>query len=140
MTEQMTGKIVSLSEECAEVCIVETEKSCGNCSACPVKNRPEDIIKVSPVKNAKIGQFVFLHDDRNWINKNKATALIGGFISGVIIAEALSKIVSFGAYRPEYDFIGGGIMVVIMMFLIKATKPNYFFRMELTGEETRGHD
>lgn len=131
----MIGKIVSLSRECAEVCIIDNEKLCGNCSACPRKKGTNDIVKVLPIKNVKIGQLVILRDNRNWINKNKILSLTGGFILGVIISEVLLKIISFGAYRSEYDFIGGGILVAVMLILIRTTKPNYFFRMELYGEK-----
>ncbi|GJQ48103.1 hypothetical protein KsCSTR_32240 [Candidatus Kuenenia stuttgartiensis] len=137
---QMIGRIVSLSEECAEVCIVDTQSACSNCSSCPKKTGTKDIIKVAGLNKVKAGQLVILRDNRNWINKNKIISLIGGFIFGVILSEVFSKIIVFRTYRSEYDFIGGGIMVVIMIILIKITKPNYCLRMELYGEKKREHN
>lgn len=137
---QMIGRIVSVSEECAEVCIVDTQGACSNCSSCPKKTGTKDIIKVAALNNVKVGQLVILRDNRNWINKNKIISSIGGFIFGVILSEVFSKITAFRTYRSEYDFIGGGIMVVIMIILIKITKPNYCLRMEMYGEKKREHN
>ncbi|MCF6148806.1 MAG: hypothetical protein E3K37_09120 [Candidatus Kuenenia sp.] len=133
--EQLIGKIVSLSRECAEVCVIDAGKLCGNCSVCFGKNGTKNVVKVSPIKNAKIGQLVVLRDNRNWINKNKVFSLTGSFVFGVILTEVLFKIMPLEVHRSEYDFIGGGILIVIMMILIRITKPNYFFKMELYGEK-----
>lgn len=126
---QIRGKIISISDNVAEVCVIRENTACGSCSACPKKMGIQDIIKVATIAGIQIGQEVVLHDTKNWFTKNKVVFALLAFVSGTIVTELLSKIVSFGAYHKQVDLSGGGLTMVIMSVVLWVRRPRYLFRI-----------
>ncbi len=128
---QVRGKVISISGKVAEVCVIKEDITCGSCSTCPKKMGVRDIIKVAVINGIRIGQEVVLHDTKNWFTKNKIVFVLLAFVVGVILAELLAKIISFGAYHKEVDLFGGGLTTMIMLIVLWFKRPQYLFRIEL---------
>lgn len=128
---QLRGKIISISGNVAEVCVIRENTACGSCSTCPKKMGIRDIIKVAAVQGIQVGQEVVLHDTKNWLTKNKIALAVFAFVSGIIVTEAISAVVSFGTYRKEIDLLGGGLITIIMLIVLWIKRPRYLFRIEL---------
>lgn len=134
---QMRGKIISISYDVAEVCIIREKTACENCAACSKKIGVHDMIKVAAIQGLQVGQEVLLRETKNWFTKNKIVFALLAFVFGMIVTEAMSTIVSFGIYRTEIDLLVGGLMTIIMVMVLWIKRPRYFFTIELTE---RGKD
>ena len=128
---QIRGKIISISGNVAEVCIIKENTACGSCSTCLKKMGIRDIIKVAAINGIRVGQEVVLRDTKNWLTKNKIVFALLAFVSGIILTELISKIISFGAYHKEIDLLGGGLVMMVMLFVLWVKRPQYLFRIEL---------
>lgn len=128
---QIRGKIISISDNVAAVCVIRENTACGSCSACPKKMGIQDIIKVAAINGIQTGQEVVLHDTKNWFTKNKTVFALLAFVSGIIVTELLSKIISFGAYHKQVDLSGGGLTMAIMLVVLWVRRTRYLFRIEL---------
>ncbi|MDE2216618.1 MAG: SoxR reducing system RseC family protein [Planctomycetota bacterium] len=127
---QIRGKIVSISGDEIEVCIIRENTTCGSCSTCPKKMGIRDIVKVAAIKEVQIGQEVVLCDNKNWFIKNKVVFAVIAFVLGIIMAEGISTVVSFGQYREEADLLGGMILTIILLIVSRIRKPRYLLRIE----------
>lgn len=128
---QIRGKILSISGSVAEVCIIKENTACGSCATCLKKLGVRDSIKVAAIKGIQIGQEVVLHDTKNWFMKNKIVFVLFAFVSGIILTELMSKIISFGAYNKEIDLLGGGLVMIVTLLVLWVKRPQYLFRIEL---------
>ena len=128
---QIRGKIISISDNVAVVCVIGEKTACGSCSSCPKKMGIQDIINVAAINGIQTGQEVVLHDTKNWFTKNKIVFALLAFVSGIIATELLSKIISFGAYHKQIDLSGGGLTMAIMLVVLWVRRPRYLFRIEL---------
>ncbi|MFN3533349.1 MAG: SoxR reducing system RseC family protein [Candidatus Brocadia sp.] len=129
---QIRGRIISISGKVAEVCIIKENTACGSCATCSKKMGVRDIIKVAAVDGIQIGQEVVLHDTKNWFTKNKIVFSLLAFVSGIILTEFISKIISFGAYHKEIDLLGGGLAMIVMLVVLWVRRPQYLFRIDLS--------
>ena len=127
---QIRGKVVSISGDFAEVCIIRENTACGSCSTCLKKMGVRDITKVAAVKGIQIGQEVVLRDNISWFSKNRIMLVVAAFVLGIIVAEAAATIVSFGTYRGAIDLLVGGILTLIVLVVSWVKKPRYLFRIE----------
>lgn len=128
---QIRGKILSISGKVAEVCVIKENPVCESCATCPKKMGVRDIIKVAAIDGIQIGQEVVLHDTKNWLTKNTMIFSLLAFISGIILTELISKIISFSTYHKEIDLLGGGLATVILLVVLWVKKPRYLFRIDL---------
>lgn len=135
---QLRGKVLSISGDVAEVCIINTENvTCESCSACPKKMGIQNIMKVPAIKGIQIGQEVVLLDNKSLFTKNKILFIVIAFILGVIIAEGITSAVALDIYKKEVDMLGGGISVFIMVLILWIKIPKHHFRIKLIkGEKT----
>jgi len=131
---QIRGKVVSISGDVAEVCIIRENTACGNCSTCLKKMGVRDITKVAAIKGIQIGQEVVLRDNINWFFKNRIMLVLVAFVLGIIVTEASSVIVSFGTYRGGIDLLVGGIFTLIVLVVSLVKKPRYLFRIVEVGQ------
>ena len=127
---QIRGKVVSISGDVAEVCIIRENTACGSCSTCLKKMGVRDITKVSAIKGIQIGQEVVLRDNINWFSKNRIILVVAAFVSGIILTEAASTVISFGSYRGGMDLLVGGILTLMVLIVSWIKKPRYLFRIE----------
>ncbi len=134
---QIRGKVVSITGDVAEVCIIRENTACGSCSTCLKKMGVKDITKVAAIKGIQIGQEVVLRDNISWFIKNRIMLVVAAFVFGIILIEATSTIVSFGRYRGEMALLAGGMLTLIVLIVSWVRKPRYLFRIEQTG---RGKD
>lgn len=114
------------------MCIIKENTACGSCATCPKKMGVRDIIKVAAIDGIQIGQEVVLCDTKNWFTKNKIVFSLLAFVSGIILTEFISKIISFGAYHKEIDLLGGGLAMIVMLVVLWGRRPQYFFRIDLS--------
>ena len=126
---QIRGKVVSISGDVAEVCIIRENTACGSCSTCLKKMGVRDITKVAAIKGIQIGQEVVLRDNINWFSKNRIILVVAAFVSGIILTEAASTVISFGSYRGGMDLLVGGILTSIVLIVSWVKKPRYLFRI-----------
>ena len=126
---QIRGKVVSISGDVAEVCIIRENTACGSCSTCLKKMGVRDITKVASVKGIQIGQEVVLRDNINWFSKNRIILVVAAFVSGIILTEAASTVISFGSYRGGMDLLVGGILTLMVLIVSWVKKPRYLFRI-----------
>ena len=124
------GKIVSISGDIVEVCIIRENTACVSCSTCPKKMGVRDITKVAAIKGIQIGQEVVLRDNISWFIKNKIMLVVVAFVLGIILTEATSTIVSFGTYRGGMALLVGGILTLIVLIVLWVKKPRYLFKIE----------
>ena len=127
---QIRGKVVSISGDVAEVCIIKENTACGSCSTCLKKIGVRDIAKVAATKGIQIGQEVVLRDNINWFSKNRIMLVVAAFVSGIILTEITSTIISFGSYRGGMDLLVGGILTLMVLIVSWIKKPRYLFRIE----------
>ncbi len=127
---QIRGKVVSITGDVAEVCIIRENTACGSCSTCPKKMGVRDITKVAAVKGIQIGQEVVLCDNISWFIKNRIMLVVVAFVLGIILTEAASTIVSFGTYRGGMALLAGGTLTLIVLIVSWIRKPRYLFRIE----------
>ena len=127
---QIRGKVVSISGDFAEVCIIRENTACGSCSTCLKKMGVRDITKVAAIKGIQMGQEVVLRDNITWFFKNRIMLVLVAFVLGIIVAEAAATIVSFGTYRGAIDLLVGGILTLIVLVVSWVKKPRYLFRIE----------
>ncbi|HHT9116027.1 MAG TPA: SoxR reducing system RseC family protein [Candidatus Wunengus californicus] len=127
---QIRGKVVSISGDFAEVCIIRENTACGSCSTCLKKMGVRDITKVAAIKGIQIGQEVVLRDNITWFLKNRIMLVLVAFVSGIIVTEAAATIVSFGTYRGAIDLLVGGILTLIVLVVSWVKKPRYLFKIE----------
>src|SRR3989339_1251102 len=127
---QIRGKVVSISGDVAEVCIIRENTACGSCSACLKKIGVRDITKVAAIKGIQIGQEVFLRDNISWFVKNRIMLVVVAFVLGIILTEVTSTIISFGTYRGGMALLVGGILTLIVLIVSWIRKPRYLFRIE----------
>ena len=127
---QIRGKVVSISGDVAEVCIIRENTACGSCSTCPKKMGVRDITRVAAITGIQIGQAVGLRDNINWFFKNRIMLVLVAFVLGVILTEAASSIISFGTYSGGMDLLAGGILTLIVLVVSLVKKPRYLFRIE----------
>ena len=132
---QIRGKIVSISGDEVAVCIIRENTACGSCSTCPKKMGIRDIVKVAAIKGVQIGQEVVLCDNKNWFVKNNVVVAVIAFVLGMMMAEGISTVISFGQYREEVDLLGGVILTIILLIVSWIKKPGYFLRIERIGGE-----
>ncbi len=126
---QIRGKVVSISGDVAEVCIIRENTACGSCSTCLKKMGVRDITKVAAVKGIQIGQEVVLRDNINWFSKNRIILVVAAFVSGIILTEVASTVISFGSYRGGMDLLVGGILTLMVLIVSWVKKPRYLFRI-----------
>ena len=126
---QIRGKVVSISGDVAEVCIIRENTACGSCSTCLKKMGVRDITKVAAIKGIQIGQEVVLRDNINWFSKNRIILVVAAFVSGIILTEVVSIIISFGSYRGGMDLLVGGILTLMVLIVSWVKKPRYLFRI-----------
>ena len=127
---QIRGKVVSISGDVAEVCIIRENTACGSCATCLKKMGVRDITKVSAIKGIQIGQEVVLRDNITWFIKNRIMLVLVAFVLGIIVTEATATIISFGTYRGAIDLLVGGILTLIVLVVSWVKKPRYLFRIE----------
>ena len=127
---QIRGKVVSITGNVAEVCIIRENTACGSCSTCLKKMGVRDITKVAAIKGIQIGQEVVLRDNITWFIKNRIMLVVVAFVLGIIVTEAMSFIISFGTYRGGIDLLVGGILTLIVLVVSWVKKPRYLFRIE----------
>ena len=127
---KIRGKVVSVSGDVAEVCIIRENAACESCSACPKKMGVRDSTRVAAVGGVQVGQVVVLRDNINWFFKNRIMLVLVAFVLGIILTEATSAIVSFGTYRGGMDLLAGGILTFIVLVVSWFKKPRYLFRIE----------
>ena len=127
---QIRGKVVSISGDFAEVCIIRENTACGSCSTCLKKMGVRDITKVAAIKGIQMGQEVVLRDNITWFFKNRIMLVLVAFVLGIIVTEAAATIVSFGTYRGAIDLLVGGILTLIVLVVSWVKKPRYLFRIE----------
>ena len=127
---QIRGKVVSISGDFAEVCIIRENTACGSCSTCLKKMGVRDITKVAAIKGIQIGQEVVLRDNITWFFKNRIMLVLVAFVLGIIVTEAAATIISFGTYRGAIDLLVGGILTLIVLVVSWVKKPRYLFRIE----------
>ena len=127
---QIRGKVVSISGDFAEVCIIKENTACGSCSTCLKKMGVRDITKVAAIKGIQIGQEVVLRDNITRFFKNRIMLVLVAFVLGIIVTEAAATIVSFGTYRGAIDLLVGGILTLIVLVVSWVKKPRYLFRIE----------
>ncbi|MBM4065821.1 MAG: hypothetical protein FJ266_09305 [Planctomycetes bacterium] len=130
---QVRGKVVSITGNVAEVCIIRENTVCGSCSTCLKKMGVRDITKVAAVKGIQTGQEVVLRDNINWLSKNRIMLVVAAFVSGIILTEAASTIISFGSYRGGMDLLVGGSLTLIVLIVSWLRKPRYLFRIVKAG-------
>jgi hypothetical protein len=130
---QIRGKVVSISGDVAEVCIIRDNTACGSCSTCLKKMGVRDITKVAAVKGIQIGQEVVLRDNINWLSKNRIILVVAAFVSGIILTEVTSTIISFGSSGGGMDLVVGGILTLIVLIVSWVRKPRYLFRIVKVG-------
>ena len=130
---QILGKVVSISGDVAEVCIIRDNTACGSCSTCLKKMGVRDITKVAAVKGIQIGQEVVLRDNINWLSKNRIILVVAAFVSGIILTEVTSTIISFGSSGGGMDLVVGGILTLIVLIVSWVRKPRYLFRIVKVG-------
>lgn len=128
---QIRGRIIFISGKVAEVCIIKENTACGSCATCLKKMGVHDIIKVAAIDGIQIGQEVVLRDTKNWLTENKIVFSLLAFVSGIILTEVISTIVSFGTYHKQVDLLGGGLTTMIMLVVLWFKRPQYLFRIEL---------
>lgn len=131
----MRGRVVSISNGVAKVCIIKERTVCGMCSACPKKTGTNESVDVEAIKGTRVGQEVVIRNNRNWLSRHKTMCALVAFISGVMITEALSVIVPFGAHRKEFDLFGGGVFTIIVAIVSWIFRPRYLLRIELIKGE-----
>jgi len=127
---QIRGKVVSISGDVAEVCIIRENTVCGSCSTCLKKMGVRDITKVAAIKGIQMGQEVVLRDNITWFLKNRIMLVLVAFVLGIIVTEAAATIISFGTYRGAIDLLVGGILTLIVLVVSWVKKPRYLFRIE----------
>ena len=127
---QIRGKVVSISGDFAEVCIIRGNTACGSCSTCLKKMGVRDITKVAAIKGIQMGQEVVLRDNITWFLKNRIMLVLVAFVLGIIVTEAAATIISFGTYRGAIDLLVGGILTLIVLVVSWVKKPRYLFRIE----------
>ncbi|HHT9108143.1 MAG TPA: hypothetical protein ACFYD9_05785 [Candidatus Wunengus sp. YC64] len=120
---------MSISGDVAEVCIIRENTACGSCSTCLKKMGVRDITKVAAIKGIQIGQEVVLRDNINWLSKNRIMLVVAAFVSGIILTEVTSTIISFGSYRGGMDLLVGGILTLMVLIVSWVKKPRYLFRI-----------
>jgi len=130
---QIHGKVVSISGDFAEVCIIRENTACGSCSTCLKKIGVRDIAKVAATKGIQIGQEVVLRDNTTWFIKNRIMLVLVAFVLGIIVTEAASAVVSFGTYRGGIDLLVGGMLSLIVLVVSWVKKPRYLFRIVKVG-------
>jgi len=131
---QIRGKVVSITGNVVEVCIIRENTACGSCSACLKKIGVRDITKVAAIKGIQIGQEVFLRDNISWFVKNRIMLVVVAFVLGIILTEVTSTIVSFGTYRSGIDLFVGGVLTLIVLVVSWVKKPRYLFRIVKVGQ------
>ena len=127
---QIRGKVLSISGDVAEVCIIRENTACGSCSTCLKKMGVRDITKVAAIKGIQMGQEVVLRDNITWFLKNRIMLVLVAFVLGIIVTEATATIISFGTYRGAIDLLVGGILTLIVLVVSWVKKPRYLFRIE----------
>lgn len=127
---KIRGKVVFITDDVAEVCIIRENTACESCSACPKKMGVRDITKVAVVKGIQIGHEVVLRDNISWLIKNRIMLVVVAFVLGILLTEATSTIVSFGTYRGGMALLVGGILTLIVLIVSWIRKPRYLFRIE----------
>lgn len=127
---QIRGRVLSISGNVAEICIIRENTACGSCSTCPKKMGVRNITKVAAIKGIQIGQEVVLRDNITWFFKNRIMLVLVTFVLGIIVTEATSAIISFGTYRGAIDLLVGGILTLIVLVVSWVKKPRYLFRIE----------
>lgn len=127
---QIRGKIVSVSGDIAEVCVIKENTVCGSCSSCPKKIGVRDVVKVAATKGMLVDNEVVLCENTNWVIKNRIIFVLIAFVLGIIMMEAVSKIFSFGAYSGGVDLLGGGILTIIFLVVLWIKRPRFPFRIE----------
>ena len=127
---QIRGKVVSITGNVAEVCIIRENTACGSCSTCLKKMGVRDITKVAAIKGIQMGQEVVLRDNITWFLKNRIMLVLVAFVLGIIVTEATATIISFGTYRGAIDLLVGGILTLIVLVVSWVKKPRYLFRIE----------
>lgn len=130
---QIRGKVVSITGNVAEVCIIRENTACGSCSTCLKKMGVRDITKVAAIKGIQTGQEVVLRDNISWFVKNRIMLVVAAFVSGIILTEVASTIISFGSYRGGMDLLVGGILTLIVLIVSWLRKPRYLFRIVKAG-------
>ena len=127
---KIRGKVVSITGNVVEICIIRENTVCGICSTCLKKMGVRDIAKVAAIKGIQIGQEVVLRDNINWLSKNRIMLVVAAFVSGIILTETISTIISFDSYRGGMDLLVGGILTLIVLIVSWVKKPRYLFRIE----------
>lgn len=135
---QLRGKVLSISGDVAEICIINTgDVKCGSCFACPQKMGVQNTVKVPVIKGIQIGQEVILLDNKDLFTKNKILCMVVAFVLGVITTEVVTSAVALDIYKKEMDILGGGISAFIMLVMLWIKMPKYRFRIKLiNGEKT----
>ena len=126
---EVRGKVVSVSGNVAEVCILKENVSCGDCSACFKKMGSLESIIVAAIPGLQAGQEILLCDSKSWLAKNKIVFAVFAFVLGVVAVEGLSVIVSFGGQRQGVDLLGGAIASAIVFIVLWVKKPRYLLKI-----------
>lgn len=129
---QIRGKILSISGDVAEICIIRENTACGSCSDCSKKMGVGDIMKVAVINGIQIGQVVVLRRNINWFFKNRIMLVLIAFVLGIIVTETAAAIISFDTYRGGIGMIVGGIFTLIVIVVLLVKKPKYLFRIAQT--------
>ena len=127
---QIRGKVVSISGDVAEVCIIRENAACESCSACPKKMGVRDSTRVAAVGGVQVGQEVVLRDNINWFFKNRIMLVVAAFVSGIILTETASVTISFSTHRGGVNLLIGGILTLIVLIVSWVRKPRYLFSIE----------
>lgn len=126
---EVRGRVVSVSEDIAEVCVLKENVSCGDCSACFKKMGDLESVIVAAIPGLQAGQEIVLSDNKSWFAKNRIVLAVFAFVLGVVAVEGLSVIVSFGGQRQGVDFLGGATATAIVFVVLWVKKPRYLLKI-----------
>ncbi|MCF6158515.1 MAG: hypothetical protein E3K32_08055 [wastewater metagenome] len=132
---EIKGKVLSVSHGVADVCIIREGKACGNCSACPKKTGVQDTVQVVAGKGIRVGQEVILRSNKDWFAQNWIMSAVAAFVLGMIVTEAILKVISINIHHTNIDIVGGVILTGVFFCLLWLKKPRYLFRIETKEEE-----
>ena len=124
------GKVLSISDNVALVCIIRENTACGSCSTCPKKMGVQDTVLVAAIKGIQIGEEVLLCENKNWFGKNKIIFAVIAFVLGIMLVEAISLVASLGNYHMKFDLLGGVILTILVFIISWVKRSQYLFRLE----------
>lgn len=128
------GRVVSVHNGVAEVCIIREAGTCGTCATCPKKIVMQGVIKVASIKGVRPGKCVILSTNATWFRKHWIILTVTAFICGILIAEGISALMPLATFEERYVILGGIVFSMIVLFISLLKKPRYPLKIERTEE------